>query len=158
MKTIAVFCGSSYGRHDIYKEEAKKFGELLAKNNIKLIYGGAKLGLMGKVAEGVLTNNGYAIGVMPHLLHKREISHTALSEMIMVETMHERKAKMIELADGFVMLPGGTGTLEEFFEVFTWIQIGLHDKPCGILNTYNYYDPLISFIHKLADEKFRKVS
>ncbi|WP_102693588.1 LOG family protein [Rummeliibacillus pycnus] len=154
MKRLAIFCGSSNGASDVYIEGAKKLGKELAKRNITLVYGGASVGVMGAVANAVLEEGGYVIGVMPSFLEKREISHQNLSELIVVDSMHERKAKMADLADGFIALPGGPGTLEEFFEVFTWAQLGLHRKPCGLLNINHYYDPLITLFNHMADEKF----
>ncbi|MGI8387664.1 TIGR00730 family Rossman fold protein [Robertmurraya sp. P23] len=154
MKSIAVYCGSSKGSSSKYIEEAKKLGEELAKRNITLIYGGSSIGLMGAVADSVLAMGGKAIGVMPRFLDNREISHKSLSELLVVETMHERKAKMVELADGFIALPGGAGTMEEFFEVYTWAQVGLHKKPIGLLNTNRYYDPLIALLNHMNKEQF----
>ncbi|CDL85846.1 TIGR00730 family Rossman fold protein [Xenorhabdus cabanillasii] len=154
IKSIAVYCGSSLGASEIYKENAIIFAKELVKRGITLVYGGASVGIMGTVADTVLHEGGKVIGVIPALLEEREISHKNLSELYIVETMHQRKNKMIELADGFVALPGGFGTLEEFSEVFTWSMIGLNSKPCGILNINNFYDPLISMINKMADERF----
>ena len=154
LKSIAVFCGSSNGSTEVYIESAKKFGRELAKRNITLVYGGASVGVMGAVADAVLAEGGKVIGIMPGFLEEREISHTGLSELIVVHSMHERKAKMAELADGFVALPGGPGTLEEFFEIFTWAQLGLHQKPCGLLNINHYYDPLVELFHHMTKEKF----
>ncbi|GAB7388376.1 TIGR00730 family Rossman fold protein [Bacillaceae bacterium] len=154
MKKIAVFCGSSNGASNVYIEGAKKLGKELAKRNIALVYGGASVGVMGAVADAVLDEGGCVIGVIPGFLEKREISHKNLSELIIVDTMHERKAKMAELADGFIALPGGPGTLEEFFEVFTWAQLGLHQKPIGLLNINRYFDPLIELIHHMSKERF----
>lgn len=154
MKRVAVYCGSSLGASEAYKTGAIQLGKELAKRNITLVYGGSSIGLMGAVADTVLSEGGQAIGVIPKVLEEREISHKGLTELITVETMHERKAKMAELVDGFVVMPGGTGTLEEFFEVFTWGQIGLHKKPCGLLNINHYYDPLISLFDHMIDQKF----
>ncbi|WP_434525366.1 TIGR00730 family Rossman fold protein [Photorhabdus asymbiotica] len=154
MKSIAVYCGSSLGASEIYKENAIIFAKELVKRDMTLIYGGASVGIMGTVADTVLKEGGKVIGVIPTLLEKREISHKNLTELYIVETMHQRKNKMIELADAFVALPGGFGTLEEFSEVFTWSQIGLHTKPCGILNINNFYDPLVAMINRMADEQF----
>lgn len=154
MRNVAVFCGSSNGKSSIYLEEAAKLGEELAKRNIGLVYGGASVGVMGAVADSVLQNGGHATGVMPRFLEEREISHKKLSELIVVDSMHERKAKMTELADGFIMLPGGPGTLEEFFEIFTWAQLGLHQKPCGFLNINQYFKPLISLFDHMTTEGF----
>lgn len=154
MKRIAVYCGSSIGANEAYKEQATQLGKFLAHQKITLVYGGASVGIMGAVADAVLNNGGSAIGVIPTLLEQREIAHQRLSELIRVETMHERKAKMMELADGFIALPGGAGTLEEFFEVFTWNQIGLLQKPCGILNINGYYDKLVELFDHMVREKF----
>lgn len=126
----------------------------MVEQGITLVYGGASVGIMGTVADTVLREGGQAIGVIPALLEGREIAHKNLTELHRVSTMHERKSKMIELADGFVALPGGFGTLEEFAEVFTWSQIGLHQKPVGLMNINNYYDPLLSLINKMTDEQF----
>ncbi|MGE1114685.1 TIGR00730 family Rossman fold protein [Priestia megaterium] len=154
MKRIAVFCGSSNGASDLYIQGAKALGKELAKRNISLVYGGVSVGVMGAVADAVLEGGGHVIGVMPTFLEEREISHKNLSELIVVESMHERKAKMAELVDGFITLPGGPGTLEEFFEIFTWAQLGLHQKPCGLLNINDYYTPLISLFNHMTEEQF----
>ncbi|MBS4201730.1 TIGR00730 family Rossman fold protein [Bacillus sp. FJAT-49732] len=154
MKNIAVFCGSSNGVSEAYIEGAKKLGKELVKRNIALVYGGASVGVMGAVADSVLEEGGKVIGIMPSFLEKREISHKNLTQLIVVDSMHERKAKMAELADGFIALPGGPGTLEEFFEIFTWAQLGLHQKPCGLLNINHYFDPLITLFNHMTDEQF----
>jgi len=154
LKRLAVFCGSSNGASDLYIEGAKALGKELAKRNITLVYGGASVGVMGTVADAVLEEGGHVIGVMPSFLEEREISHKNLSELIVVGSMHERKAKMAELVDGFITLPGGPGTLEEFFEIFTWAQLGLHQKPCGLLNINDYYTPLISLFNHMTQEQF----
>ncbi|EME8470157.1 TIGR00730 family Rossman fold protein [Morganella morganii] len=154
IKRIAVYCGSAAGASEIYRLEAVKFARILVEQGITLVYGGASVGIMGTVADTVLREGGKAIGVIPALLEGREIAHKNLTELHRVSTMHERKSKMIELADGFVALPGGFGTLDEFAEVFTWSQIGLHQKPVGLININNYYDPLLSLISKMTDEQF----
>ena len=154
MKSIAVYCGSSLGASEMYKEQAILLGKFLAKKKITLIYGGASVGIMGTIADAILQEGGSAIGVIPTFLEKREIAHKNLTELICVENMHERKAKMMALADGFIALPGGPGTLEEFFEVFTWNQIGLLQKPCGILNINGYYNKLIELFDHMVEEKF----
>src|SRR5699024_2584132 len=154
MKSLAVFCGSSNGASDAYIESATMLGKELAKRNIALVYGGASVGLMGAVAESVMEAGGKVIGVMPDFLEKKEISHEGLTDLIIVDSMHERKAKMADLADGFIALPGGAGTLEEFFEIFTWAQLGLHQKPCGILNINHYYDPLVHLLNHMTDQQF----
>ncbi|HEK0728638.1 TPA: TIGR00730 family Rossman fold protein [Proteus mirabilis] len=154
IKSIAVYCGSSLGASPIYKQQAILFAKELVKRNITLVYGGASVGIMGTLADTVLQEGGKVIGVIPTLLEGREISHKNLTELHVVETMHQRKSKMIELADGFVALPGGFGTLEEFSEVFTWSQIGLHQKPLGLFNINDFYQPLLTMIDKMVDEKF----
>ncbi len=156
MNSIAVFCGSSIGASDAYREGAIQLGKELAKRQITLIYGGASVGIMATVADTVLQEGGKVIGVIPTLLEEREIAHQQLTELIVVNTMHERKSKMMELADGFIALPGGPGTLEEFFEVFTWNQIGLIQKPCAIFNIEQYFDLLISFFDHMQQEQFLK--
>ena len=153
MKSIAVFCGSSNGASKVYIENAIKLGRELVKRDITLIYGGASVGVMGAVADAVLNEGGRVVGIMPAFLEQREISHKRLSKLIIVDSMHERKAKMAEFADGFVALPGGPGTLEEFFETFTWAQLGLHQKPCGLLNINEYFDPLIELFNHMTKEQ-----
>lgn len=154
MKSIAVFCGSRDGASPVYKESAHALGKALAERGITLIYGGATVGLMGEVADAALEAGGSVIGVLPHFLKRREIEHKQLTELIMVDSMHERKLKMSELAEGFIALPGGPGTMEEYFEIFTWAQLGLHQKPCGILNVQHYYDPLIALLDQMTREAF----
>lgn len=156
MKSITVFCGSSFGSDDLYKKQATLLGQTLAKQNIQLIYGGANVGLMGAVADGVLQEGGKAIGVLPHFLQSKEIAHQNLTELILVETMHERKTKMNELCDGVIVLPGGYGTLEEFFEMITWAQLGLHKKPIAILNIDGFYNELIKLVQTMVDKGFLK--
>ena len=156
MKQVTVFCGSSSGTDEIYKTQAALLGKTLAEQNIGLVYGGANVGLMGAVADGVLNNGGKAIGVLPNFLKSKEIAHANLTEMILVETMHERKTKMNELCDGVIALPGGFGTLEEFFEMLTWAQLGLHKKPIAVLNTDGFYNSLITFIQTTVDKGFLK--
>ncbi|MEJ5092425.1 TIGR00730 family Rossman fold protein [Sphingobacterium faecium] len=156
MKRITVFCGSSFGTETIYQEQAYALGKILADHQIELVYGGAHVGLMGAVANGVMENNGKAIGVLPKFLQKVEIAHESLTELILVETMHQRKIKMDELSDGVITLPGGYGTLEEFFEMLTWAQLGLHKKPIAILNINGFYDELLSCIQTMVDKGFLK--
>ena len=150
MKRITVFCGSSSGTEEIYTSQATLLGETLAKRNIELVYGGANVGLMGAVAAGVLNNGGKAIGVLPNFLRSKEIAHKQLTELILVDTMHERKTKMNDLCDGVIALLGGFGTLDELFEMLTWAQLGLHKKPIAILNVDGYYDALIVFIQTMT--------
>jgi len=156
MKSITVFCGSSFGTDKIYEEQAFLLGQTLAKQNIQLIYGGSKTGLMGTIANGVLSENGKVTGVLPYFLQAKEIAHKSLTELILVETMHERKTKMNELCDGVIVLPGGYGTLEEFFEMITWAQLGLHKKPIGILNIDGFYDDLIRLVQTMVGRGFLK--
>lgn len=156
MKRLCVFCGASMGRNPAYAEAARSLAKILATKGITLVYGGASVGVMGQLADAALEAGGKVIGVMPQELVNREVSHLHLSELIIVGSMHERKAKMAELSDGFIALPGGLGTLEELFEVLTWAQLRFHAKPCGLLNTNGYYDQLISFLDHSVDEKFIK--
>lgn len=158
MKRITVFCGSSCGTDKIFEIQAYELGKALAKCNIELVYGGAKVGLMGAIANGVLKNNGRVIGVLPGFLKKAEVAHENLTELIEVETMHQRKSKMDELSDGFITLPGGFGTMEEFFEMLTWAQLGLHKKPVAVLNINGYYDELLSLIQHMVDKGFLKAA
>lgn len=156
MKRVTVFCGSSLGTEDIYKSQATLLGQTLAKRNIELVYGGAKIGLMGAVADGVLSEGGKVIGVLPNFLKSKEIAHEQLTELILVDSMHERKTKMNELCDGVIALPGGFGTLEELFEMLTWAQLGLHKKPIAILNINGFYNPLNVMIQTMVDKGFLK--
>ena len=156
MKRITVFCGSSSGTEEIYTSQATLLGQTLAKRNIELVYGGANVGLMGAVADGVLNAGGKVIGVLPDFLRSKEIAHRQLTELILVDTMHERKTKMNDLSDGVIALPGGFGTLDELFEMLTWGQLGLHKKPIGILNVDGFYDALIVFIQTTVDKGFLK--
>ena len=154
MKRIAVFCGASSGSDTIYTSQARELGKVLAHSNIELVYGAAKIGVMGAVAEGALAAGGKAIGVIPHFLRSKEVAHEELTELILVDTMHERKAKMNELSDAVIALPGGFGTLEELFEMLTWAQLGLHRKPIGLLNTNGYYNDLITMIDSMVAKGF----
>jgi uncharacterized protein (TIGR00730 family) len=156
MKRITVFCGSSFGTEEIYKEQATLLGQTLAKQNIELVYGGANVGLMGAVADGILKEGGKAIGVLPNFLRSKEIAHLGLTELILVESMHERKTKMNDLCDGVIALPGGFGTLEELFEMLTWAQLGLHKKPIAILNIDGFYDSLIELTKVMVEKGFLK--
>jgi uncharacterized protein (TIGR00730 family) len=135
-------------------DTAREVGALLARRGVALVYGGARRGLMGAAADAALAEGGRVVGVIPHGLWAREIAHTGLSELLVVDTMHERKALMTERADAFVMLPGGAGTLEEFFEAWTWAQLGIHDKPCGVLNVGGYFDPLLAMLDHMVEERF----
>ncbi|MGP1931325.1 MAG: TIGR00730 family Rossman fold protein [Arsenophonus sp. ET-YP4-MAG3] len=154
INSITVYCGSNVGTNDIYQQKAIALVSELVNRKITLVYGGGNIGIMGILANSVLEKGGRIIGVIPSLLVERKIFHGNLTEIHIVDTMHQRKQKMIDLADGFIALPGGIGTLEEFSEVFTWGQIGLHKKPIGLLNINNYWSPLITMIEKMANEKF----
>jgi uncharacterized protein (TIGR00730 family) len=156
MKRITVFCGSSNGNEDKYMLQATRLGQILAKQNIELVYGGASVGLMGAVADGALSEGGKVIGVIPRFLKSKEIAHEGLTELILVESMHERKTKMNELCDGVIAMPGGFGTLEEFFEMLTWAQLGLHKKPIAILNIDGFYDSLTALVQTMVDKGFLK--
>ncbi|MGB3632544.1 MAG: TIGR00730 family Rossman fold protein [Rubrobacteraceae bacterium] len=154
MNSICVFCGSSSGKDPAYTEGARSLGVSLADRGIKLVYGGGHVGLMGVVADAALEAGGEVVGVMPRSLVDREIAHETLTDLRVVGSMHERKALMSELSDGFIALPGGNGTLEEFFEVLTWAQLGEHRKPCGLLNISGYYDPLLAVLDHMMDKGF----
>jgi uncharacterized protein (TIGR00730 family) len=156
MKRVCVFCGSSVGARPVYAEAAKEMGVLLAKKGIAIVYGGGNVGLMGVLANAALAAGGEVIGVIPSVLAEREIAHSGLSDLRIVDSMHTRKAMMAELADAFIALPGGVGTFEEFFEAVTWTQLGLHRKPCGLLNVSGFYAPLAAFIDQAVSEGFIK--
>lgn len=156
MKRISVFCGSSMGNGEIFKNVTRKLGMAIAQRNIGLVYGGAKVGLMGEIADAVLAAGGNVIGVLPTFLLQKELAHEGLTELILVDTMHERKTKMNELCDGVLALPGGFGTMEELFEMLTWGQLGLHKKPVGILNIGGFYDSLNLLTNTMVDFGFLK--
>jgi len=154
MKRICVFCGSSNGFQPVYAEAARTLGKILANRRIGLVYGGGNVGLMGTIADAVLEEGGEVIGVIPEALVGRELAHRAVTELIVVRSMHDRKAKMAAISDGFVAMPGGYGTFEEFCEIITWAQLGLHRKPCAILNVEGYYDPLLVLFDRAVSEGF----
>ena len=154
MESICVFTGSSTGGRMEYHKAATDLGKLLASKGIRLVYGGGRVGLMGIIADAALDAGGEVVGVIPHDLQKREVGHEGLTRLEVVETMHERKALMAELSDAFIAMPGGLGTFEELFEVLTWGQLGIHKKPCGLLNVAGYYFPLMSFLRRATDEGF----
>jgi uncharacterized protein (TIGR00730 family) len=154
MTSICVYCGSSPGNDPAFVRVARETGTLIAKRGLTLVYGGGNVGLMGVVADAVLAAGGRAVGVIPDHLVRKEVGHNGLTEQHVVATMHERKAKMAALADGFLALPGGVGTLEEIIEVFVWMQLGLHAKPCALLNVNGYYDPLMTFLTHMAESRF----
>ena len=156
LKRICVYCGSSSGNKIYYEEEARYLGRLLVERRIELVYGGARVGIMGAIADEVLNEGGKVIGVIPQNLVRREVAHNGLMDLRIVDSMHERKALMSELSDGFIALPGGLGTLEELFEILTWSQLGLHSKPTGLLNIGGYYDRLIGFLDYAVEESFLK--
>lgn len=154
IKSIEVFCGSSAGHSPEYSKAAYELGKYLGENSIELVYGGAKIGIMGAVAQGALDNGGRVVGVLPEFLKTKEIAHPELSEIIATESMHERKMIMHELTDAVLTLPGGFGTLDELFEMLTWSQLGLHQKPIGLYNINSYFDSLLAFIQKMHGEGF----
>ena len=154
IRRLCVFCGSRGGARPSYLAHARAFGASLAKRGIGLVYGGASVGLMGAIADAVLAEGGEAIGVIPQTLVDREVAHRALTQLHVVQTMHERKAKMAELSDAFVALPGGLGTLEELFEVVTWGMLAIHHKPIGLLDTDGYWSPIVGFLEHAVDEGF----
>jgi uncharacterized protein (TIGR00730 family) len=158
MKRVTVFCGSSSGNEKVFIDTAFAVGQTLAARSIGVVYGGAKIGLMGAVADGALSRGGEVIGVLPHFLRTKEIEHTGLSELYLVGSMHERKAIMDKLCDGIIALPGGFGTLEELFEMLTWAQLGLHRKPVGLLNVGGFYDGLTEVLQNMVDKGFLKES
>lgn len=154
MKRVCVFCGSSVGARPVYQQMATAIGEELARRGLGLVYGGGNVGLMGAVADGALAAGGAVAGVIPDFLAAREVAHSGLTELRVVGSMHERKAAMAELSDAFVALPGGYGTFEEFFEILTWAQLGLHRKPFGLLDVEGYYTPLLRFLDHAVEERF----
>ena len=154
MKRITVYCGSKHGNNPFYQKAAEDLGKELAHRKIELVYGGGAVGLMGVIANAVLTNHGSVIGVIPEKLYEMEVAHMGLTELYRVKTMHERKALMADLSDAFIALPGGIGTLEEIMEVITWAQIGYHKKPCAFLNIDGYYENLFKFFETMEQEGF----
>jgi len=158
IKAITVFCGSSEGNDSMILNVAQGLGHTMAEQGIILVYGAAKIGIMGKVAEASLNNGGYVIGVIPEFLKLKEVVHLGLKELITTQNMHERKIKMTDLADAFIALPGGYGTLEELFEIITWAQLGLHQKPIGLLNVNGFYDDLLKLLENMVRKGFLKMS
>ncbi len=154
MKNLAVYCGSGEGYNEMYREQAYETGRMLAEKGMQVIYGGAKIGLMGAVADGVLNNNGQITGVIPDFLQNKEVVHEGLTELVVVSTMHQRKLVMYERADGILVLPGGWGTMDEMFEMLTWGQMGMHTKPIGLLNINGYYDALMALNSTMVQEGF----
>lgn len=156
MKAICVYCGSSMGTKAVYAEAARKVAQSLVEHNIELVYGGGNVGLMGVIADEVLRLGGEVTGVIPTNLMEREVGHTNLTRLHVVKDMHERKAMMASLSDGFITMPGGIGTMEELFEMYTWSQLRLHEKPIGLLNVDGFYDPLLGFIRQMVETGFLK--
>jgi uncharacterized protein (TIGR00730 family) len=154
MKSVAVYCGSSSGNQTVYTQQAQEMGRELARRGLTLVYGGGCVGLMGTIADAVLAEGGKVIGVIPGFLADKELAHKGCTELHVVETMHQRKLLMADLAEGFVAMPGGFGTLEELFEVLTWGQLGLHGKPVGLLNTLGFYDALLALLDHMSGEAF----
>jgi uncharacterized protein (TIGR00730 family) len=156
MRSVCVFCGSSVGANPVYRDAAVALGLEVARLHLRLVYGGGNVGLMGVVADAALAAGGEVVGVIPEALEFRELAHQGLTGLIVVETMHDRKAKMADLADGYIAMPGGFGTFEEFCEVLTWTQLGIQAKPCGLLNVNGYYDPLLALFDRAMAEGFLK--
>jgi uncharacterized protein (TIGR00730 family) len=154
MKKICVFCGSSYGNNPLYTESVKKLGDIFIENKFTLVYGGAKIGLMGELADRMLNQGGKVIGIMPKFLLEREVAHRSISDLIVVDSMHERKEIMQKESDGFIALPGGLGTVEEIFEMITWGQLNIHQKPCGLLNINGFYNLMDDFLDNAVNEGF----
>lgn len=156
MKSICVFCGANYNGDPVLKEAVELLAEVMVNKDITLVFGGGKVGVMGLMADAVLSRGGKAIGVIPRFLMDKEVGHTGLTEMHIVESMHQRKQIMNDLCDGIIMLPGGFGTLEEFFEVLTWLQLGLHHHPVGVLNVNGFYDNLLMQMDVMVEQRFLK--
>ena len=154
MKSLCVYCGSSSGLSPNYADAARKLAQALVERKIALVYGGGNVGLMGVIADEVMRLGGHVTGVIPKALVRKEVGHRQITELHVVENMHERKAMMADLADGFIAMPGGIGTLEELFEVMTWAQLGFHDKPIGVLNVDGYYDALLAFLQHTVQQGF----
>jgi len=156
MKSICVFCGSNFNGDPVLLQAVEELSDLMVKKDIALVYGGGRVGVMGLIANQIMQKGGKAIGVIPEFLMNKEVGHEGLSELIITENMHQRKQKMADLSDGVITLPGGYGTMEEFFEVLTWLQLGLHQKPIGLLNVGGFYDPLLQQLDVMVAQKFLK--
>src|SRR6201996_7380229 len=156
MTSISIFCGANFNGDPVLKEAVELLTEVMVDRNISLVFGGGKVGMMGLLADNMLSRGGKAIGVIPQFLMDKEVGHTGLTELHIVDTMHQRKQLMNDLCDGIIMLPGGFGTLEEFFEVLTWLQLGLHNKPIGVLNVNGFYDFLLKQMDVMVEQKFLK--
>lgn len=155
---VCVYCGSHDGYDAAFRESAEQLGRVFAQRKLELVYGGGNVGLMGRIADAVIAGGGRVTGVIPRDLQERELAHGGATELVVVESMHERKARMADAADAFIALPGGIGTLEELFETFTWLQLGFHDKPLGLLNVRGFYDTLLRFLDQLVDQGFLRAS
>jgi len=151
---VCVYCGSHDGHDAAFRESAEQLGRVFAQRKLELVYGGGNVGLMGRIADAVIAGGGRVTGVIPRDLQERELAHRGATELVVVESMHQRKARMADAADAFIALPGGIGTLEELFETFTWLQLGFHDKPLGLLNVHGFYDTLLRFLDQLVDHGF----
>jgi len=156
MRKVCVYCGANSGRQPEYRHAARLLADEFVERNIGLVYGGASIGMMGELADRVMARGGHAFGVIPKSFVENEVPHTGLSGLVVVENTHERKAMMAEIADGFIALPGGFGTMEELFEILAWAQLGFHRKPCGLLNVHGYFDGLMTFLNHAVEEQFIK--
>lgn len=156
LKSLCVYCGSNFNGDPQLKEAVNQLAKVMVQNQIKLVFGGGSVGVMGLIADAILADGGEAIGVIPQFLMDKEVGHKGLTEMIVTENMHQRKQKMADISDGFLILPGGFGTLEEFFEVLTWLQLGLHKKPIGVLNINGFYNPLFAQMDVMVEQRFLK--
>ena len=156
MKSISVFCGANFNGDPVLLKAIEDLADVFVKKDITLVFGGGRVGVMGLIADAMLVRGGRAIGVIPQFLMDKEVGHTGLTELIITENMHQRKQKMADISDGIITLPGGFGTMEEFFEVLTWLQLGLHNNPIGLLNVGGFYDPLLLQMDRMVDQKFLK--
>jgi len=156
LNSVCVYCGSNFNGDPELRKAIKQLADVLVRQNIKMVYGGGSVGVMGVIADDILQAGGTVTGVIPQFLMDKEVGHKGVTEMIITENMHQRKQKMADLSDGFIILPGGFGTLEEFFEVLTWLQLGLHNKPIGVLNVNGFYDPLFAQMEMMVQSKFLK--
>ncbi len=154
MKSVCIFCGAGTSKNQIYMEKARQLGNIIAERELLLVYGGASIGLMGSVADGALEAGGKVHGILPDFLFKKEVGHSGIQKLEIVDSMHTRKKNMYEISDAFIILPGGIGTLDELFEILTWSQLGLHDKPIGIYNINNYYNQILTFLESTISEGF----
>ena len=156
MKSISVFCGANFNGDPVLLKAIEDLADVFVQKDISLVFGGGRVGIMGLIADAMLVRGGRAIGVIPQFLMDKEVGHTGLTELIITENMHQRKQKMADISDGIITMPGGFGTMEEFFEVLTWLQLGLHNNPIGLLNVGGFYDPLLLQMDRMVDQKFLK--